>query len=307
MQHVERKRIEVDSGQVFLALLRSFTHRKPGKRGYHSRQVKSTYLLLLFGMDQFGSDQLFERSRVRRHVYIYTGNGTSPSSIQGWHDTLRTTLHQPPDKIHETRSDTICRDVLAHSPYETTIIMPGGADLPYLESLKGEPVSLLREILINGGSYIGTCAGAYFASAACVFEAGDARLRVVGTRPLALLDYAAIGAVREGFAYGSEAGATVETLRCRWGNMQFDAKVYCNGGCGWAGVLDDEHTLVTARYSESVLRRHGVKEVRPAAVVARRFGQGSVVLSGVHPEISLDRGDEGRERLVQCMAEAAMM
>ena len=169
------------------------------------------------------------------------------------------------------------------------IVVPGGADLPYMAKLRKEGIDEIRHAVFGGGSYIGICAGAYFGSGFCLFERKDRKLSVVGRRPLALFPGAAIGAVRRGFVYSSEEGATMERLKCHWKGKDFESHVYCNGGPAWLlpGTIFSETTVI-ARYSEPVLQRHDINEPHPVAVLTRNFGKGSVVLSDVHPEVSND-------------------
>jgi glutamine amidotransferase-like uncharacterized protein len=54
----------------------------------------------------------------------------------------------------------------------------------------------------EGGKYLGICAGAYFASSRCEFEADRLKYRVVGDRDLAFTSAIAKGSVSSGFVYG---------------------------------------------------------------------------------------------------------
>lgn len=192
--------------------------------------------------------------------------------------------------------------------------MPGGADLPYLDRLGGEGVEAIREFVIRGGSYLGICAGAYFASRRCVFEKEDHELRVVGDRPLAFVPYDAVGAVRKGFEYASEKGAGLERVRFEWEGIKFESEVYSNGGAGWDVAEEAEGGVnVLARYVEAVLKRHGIENGRPAAVVRKRVGEGWVTLSGLHPELPAvhnwneEAMEGGRVRVLRLFAQAALM
>lgn len=225
-----------------------------------------------------------------RQVYIYCDEGSCMESVKGWLLTLTTTLGYPTDHVHLVKATAIVACLKAQCAEETTLIMPGGADLPFLRRLGRDVITVIQEVVAHGGSYVGSCAGAYFASAACIFERHDERLRVVGDRPLKLFPYAAVGAVRENFRYGSEAGATLEILKCNFGGREFSARVYCNGGAAWDIKREDKKTNILARYADCVLRRHGVHSRvgdAPAAVVMHRYGlAGRVILSGVHPEMA---------------------
>jgi biotin--protein ligase len=172
----------------------------------------------------------------------------------------------------------------------TALVMPGGADLPYCAALDGAGVALIREFLEEqGGSYLGLCAGAYFASARVEFELGNPALAVDGARELALFPGAARGAVALGFDYGSEAGAAAAALRFRPAGgggapdgegLTRSCADYVNGGCAF-------HAFPAARAPRDfeVLSRYaGLAGGAPAAVLCR-VGAGRAVLCGTHPEL----------------------
>lgn len=262
-----------------------------------------------------------EREVVKpRHVYIYTGKGTSPASIAGWIHALECKLNYPKELIHTTGTSHLIANLTSHLAHETSVIIPGGADLHYVRDLYEDVTLQLRAVIAAGASYIGTCAGAYFASGTCTFEAGSPGKQVMGSRKLCLFPFSAVGAVRPDFEYDSEVGATIEQLTANWKGSQFAAAAYCNGGCAWAGVRDCADVHVVARYDEAVLSRHGIAERTPVAVLAHRFGHGVAVLSGVHPEMDmrnmrfhkptdgcLSNTDHSNDMLLTAIADAALL
>ncbi|EFJ50700.1 hypothetical protein VOLCADRAFT_88490 [Volvox carteri f. nagariensis] len=92
--------------------------------------------------------------------------------------------------------------------------MPGGADLPYCKHLNGHGNRLLRDYVAGGGSYLGICAGAYYACRRVEFEVGGP-LEVVGDRELCFFPGAARGPAYPGFDYLSERGAQAAPIRFR--------------------------------------------------------------------------------------------
>lgn len=253
---------------------------------------------------------------MSRAVYIYNDEGTAPESVSGWVSVLKWTLRYPQSLIHTVKAVNIVQALHAQEPKKTLLIVPGGADLPYLHSLDDTCISAIRTVVAAGGSYLGVCAGAYFASSKCIFEKEDQRLRVVGQRPLALFPYPAVGAVRENFAYNSEAGATLERLHCQWRGRSFLPQIYCNGGPAW-DCEASEKTVIIARYEDPVLKRHGIGNDSPIAALKHAYGNdGTVVLCGVHPELPFhtDRRkwdsetmDQGRVLFLRSLAEAACL
>ncbi|GLC54896.1 biotin holocarboxylase synthetase [Pleodorina starrii] len=93
-------------------------------------------------------------------------------------------------------------------------VMPGGADLPYCKHLNGHGNRLLRGYVEAGGSYLGICAGAYYACDRVEFEPGSP-LEVIGDRELRFFPGTARGAAYPGFDYLSERGAWAAPLRFR--------------------------------------------------------------------------------------------
>lgn len=92
------------------------------------------------------------------------------------------------------------------------LVMPGGADLPYCKHLNGTGNAHIRDFVATGGSYLGICAGAYYACARIEFEPGGT-MEVVGDRELRFFPGAARGAVVPGFDYQTERGAAAVRVR----------------------------------------------------------------------------------------------
>ncbi|GIL70073.1 hypothetical protein Vretifemale_911 [Volvox reticuliferus] len=80
-------------------------------------------------------------------------------------------------------------------------VMPGGADLPYCKHLNGHGNSLLRGYVAGGGSYLGICAGAYYACRRVEFDPGGS-LEVVGDRELGFFPGTARGPAYPGKDFG---------------------------------------------------------------------------------------------------------
>ena len=63
------------------------------------------------------------------------------------------------------------------------LVLGGGYDMGYLRSLGKEGTDMVRNFVLDGGTYIGMCAGAYFACDYIEFEKGSS-MEVQGYRPL---------------------------------------------------------------------------------------------------------------------------
>merc|ERR1719458_2426032 len=127
---------------------------------------------------------------------IYAGRGTSGLSIRG----ARVMLEEKGLEVTLVTAKELATTL--QEPNCRLLVMPGGRDRPYHASLGEEGALRIRQFVEKGGSYLGLCAGAYFASARVLFQPGT-DMQVDEQRPLALFPGTAWGA-----ATGSAATAT---------------------------------------------------------------------------------------------------
>jgi len=179
------------------------------------------------------------------------------------------------------------------------IIFPGGRDLPYVAKLQGPGVENIQKFVEKGGKYLGICAGAYFASSYCEFEKGT-DLEVCGERDLKLFPGKAKGCVYPGFQYDTENGARMMNVNLILNHNESigNFPVYYNGGCEF--ILDSESNSMEV---ESIANYEDFPDKN--AIVFCKYGNGRVLLSGVHPEINYmflqDKSEYSMEQL-QVMA-----
>jgi biotin--protein ligase len=147
--------------------------------------------------------------------------------------------------------------------------MPGGRDLLFLSALDPHGIQKIKNYVERGGSYLGLCAGAYFACSEIEFELHRPFYEVIGPRPLQFIPGKAIGSVAPNFNYGTELGAQAMKIRTDDGR---NLSVYVNGGPCFK--LSDAATVI-ARY-----------ESREPAIVKSVVGKGSCIVSGPHIEVS---------------------
>src|SRR5688572_21159442 len=115
------------------------------------------------------------------NILIYSGLGVGPKSLANTVSML-SSLASEDYVIKTVVPDTIIsRDWLENT---ALLVMPGGADSPYMEKLAGVGNQNIREYVQNGGKYLGICAGAYYAADSIEFAKGDPRLEVVAPREL---------------------------------------------------------------------------------------------------------------------------
>lgn len=161
-------------------------------------------------------------------------------------------------------------------PYTSLLIIPGGRDVPFHESLKGEGNHKIRKYVENGGSFLGVCAGAYYGCSAIEFDCGN-ELEVLGTRELAFFPGIARGPIYGpgSFRYHSEFGAKAVMVSNYLEKEQI--KVYYNGGCYFVDAERHPQVKLISRYLDI--------EECPAAIIEISIGKGKAILSGIHIEM----------------------
>ncbi len=149
------------------------------------------------------------------------------------------------------------------------LIIPGGRDLAYAEKLNGAGNQNIKNYVKNGGSYLGICAGAYYASSYIEFDKGR-ELEVVGKREMKLFSGKSIGPILGRYSYTSNSGARATKQKLNEiGNGYF----YYNGG----GYFAD-----CEKYSD--VKILGYYENDLPSIIEIPFYLGRVILSGVHFE-----------------------
>jgi glutamine amidotransferase-like uncharacterized protein len=206
-------------------------------------------------------------------VLVYSDVGVDQFGLSETLSTLRSSLSS---SVYEIR--TIDAAELKTGGWRkrcSLVVIPGGRDLPYLAKIGAEGMCLIKDYVLNGGSYLGICAGAYFASGFVEFQKGGP-LEVLGERHLQFFSGKAIGPAldKDAFCYSSPLGARAARISYK----KHDLSVYYNGGCYFAQGQNDPSIEVISRYLE-------VDGYHPA-IIACKFGKGRSILSGVHFEFS---------------------
>lgn len=201
-------------------------------------------------------------------IFIYADEGTSSDSVAA--------LEQYFSSRFSTRCVT-ANDLQDRHWIQSTrlLVMPGGRSLPFYTSLGEKGNQHIIDFVSQGGCYVGLCAGAYYAAQKTLFALGSPlELRLDG--PLNFFKGSAIGPVfaANHFAYQSELGARVVLVQYQ----EKSYPVYFNGGCYFELNAMRDNAAVLATYADNQL----------PAIIQCRVGMGKVILSGVHPELSLN-------------------
>lgn len=189
---------------------------------------------------------------------IYSGNGVSPLSLSCLRahfnatPMLATTLHK--------LSGASC------------LIMPGGADLPYLQDLGAVGIETIKDFVNKGGTYLGVCAGAYFGAKSIYFRGQDKDfIYVIEGARLGLCDALALGSIPLNNRYYEEGART--HLRLKSNIECLRRSFYYHGG---PFFIVSDPSIVLASYAINGM----------PAIITAKFGHGRVILSGVHFEVT---------------------
>lgn len=158
--------------------------------------------------------------------------------------------------------------------------MPGGAGTPFRRKLAVLGNDKIREYVKNGGMYYGICAGAYYACTQNVFEKDIPELSIVSACGLDLVEGRAVGTLYKElgirpYAKNAASSAAVDVI---WQKDEARHTVHYHGG---------PYFDVEAATGCEVLARYDIDGQAPA-VIKRQYGNGNVILSGVHFE---DKGE----------------
>ncbi|EJD07395.1 class II aaRS and biotin synthetase [Fomitiporia mediterranea MF3/22] len=212
------------------------------------------------------------------NVLVYNGPGVSKTSLAHTLSTLRTLL------LPNYAVQTITPRSLTSDPWHTNcalLVLPGGRDLPYVAELKQANDKIVNYVQ-GGGSYLGLCAGAYYACRSVEWEVGSEQ-EVTGPRPLRFFNGIGRGCTYPGFQYETENGARAVRLLVSSASSGPDQQLdglYYNGGGEFVDAEFIPNTSIIARYMEG----YAAEKV---AAVHCKVGNGSAVLWSIHPEYPL--------------------
>lgn len=214
-----------------------------------------------------------------KKILIYQDKGTSSFSVQSLLLSLQQENLDKKYILGRINSDHLQTDLWQVDTH--LLIFPGGRDLPYCHSLQGLANRNIINFVQRGGSFLGICAGAYYASGLVNFEMGNL-LEVVGTRELQFFPGIAYGpAYGLGtFSYENSSGARIAGLDIRLPHkISEPAAAYFNGGCLF---------LQVEKYKAYVSTISTYVDIAgyPPAIIECQVGKGRAILSGVHPEYS---------------------
>lgn len=216
-----------------------------------------TIITLLIFLPTFGAN-----------ILVYNDNGVDWSSLQ-WVSIF---FKNRGDEVKDVNADFLINDTKWITQYDK-IVIPGGADCPYHEKLKGTGCRNIKKFVENGGTYIGICAGGYFGCKKVEFALGT-DLEVNEYRELAFFPGVARGPMLKPYVYDSEDGASAAKIRSLIDGSIFYS--YHNGGSTFIlDKINQNGIEILAKYAD---------ENNSPAVIRCKCGKGQAILSGIHFE-----------------------
>lgn len=210
-----------------------------------------------------------------RQILVY---GDAGVAISVFEQTVKSLQKEVDPQLYTVRSCD-AGELLKTEWEETTalLVIPGGRDLQYQQKLFPAGTRRIFQFVAQGGSYLGFCAGAYFASSEIEFGKGE-DIEVIGKRDLGFFPGRAVGPAygRRLFRYDSDAG--MEAASIEWGEGE-SCRAFFNGGC----FFENAHLYPEVR----VIGTYADLPGKPAAAVYCSVEKGRAVLSGAHLEYSV--------------------
>jgi glutamine amidotransferase-like uncharacterized protein len=160
------------------------------------------------------------------------------------------------------------------------LVFPGGADLKYSKKLNGLGNKMIYDYVAGGGTFLGICAGAYYASAFVDF-ARDTNMAIIGPRELKFFPGTCFGPMYTTTTFDDRRDA--KSIYITWKDQKYnqplgfnqEAPVYYFGGGYFENAMQYPQTQILASYD--------CCQQYPA-IVSNKVGLGRAILSSVHFE-----------------------
>ncbi|WP_201457017.1 BPL-N domain-containing protein [Chlamydia sp. 17-3921] len=225
-------------------------------------------------------------------ILVYSGQGVSPYYLRHTIRFLKEMLNFLEIEREVRRVDG--QFILYDPIWEETaslLVFPGGADIPYHKLLHGLGTARIAEFVLEGGKYLGICAGAYFGAKELYFENPNGCILSAG-RDLGFFPGLAKGpAYGNIFSYTSPIGVRAsKQIFSEFG----EGYALFNGGCFFEVAETFSDVCIEARYADL--------PNQPASIISRRIGQGFAVLSGPHIEYLPDYCKQLQENVKEARA-----
>lgn len=227
--------------------------------------IKIILIAIYFTICAFTQKNAFAEDR--NIIYVYSDEGVSDESLTHTMSTFKTILRKYDVKTIDAQQ---VKNGL-WSKNAALFVMPGGADSPYAKKLNGYGNNIIKKYVMDGGAFLGICAGAYYGSSYVEFDKNGS-LEILGNRELVFFRGKSIGPVLAPYDYKTQSGSRAAKIHVILDNP-LDVLVFYNGG----GFFEDAE-----QYSNTKVI--GIYENNLPAIILVHYGKGRVLLSGVHFE-----------------------
>jgi len=196
---------------------------------------------------------------MQQITFIYRGPGAKVRSFRNW-DTQFLTKRSFFESDWDERA--------------SLFVLPGGRDVPYHATFRGKGNEKIRAFVEKGGTFLGMCAGAYYAATFVEFDKGYPS-EICEARELKFFQGKTVGPLfnTSPYVYDCEEFARNAKILTAEGKV---ISTYYNGGCTFIPTVDSDY---------QVLASYDDLPGKPLAVIACSVGKGKAILSGVHLEM----------------------
>lgn len=207
-------------------------------------------------------------SSQRTDVLVYYDKeGVDATSARDWCTVLQEAVGSV---YHVSQVDSGYLRTKKWEDITALLVMPGGVCSVWDRNLGEEMQERVNRYVREGGSYLGVCAGAYWACSKSVFSGASKR------RNAKLSSATAVGPLfgsSNMHNSGQEAAAAPIVLAKEYGSKPSEGRLFYKEGCRFD---------VPAQHGTTVLAHY--KDPSHPAIIGERVGKGVAVLCGVHPE-----------------------
>ena len=152
-------------------------------------------------------------------------------------------------------------------------VMPGGADLFYCEKLNGAGNAAIRSYVEAGGTYLGICAGAYYACSRIEWAQDTGHQAIIGDRELNFFQGTAIGPIYDLLED--------KDIDASWNNV---TQLATSTGTAPAFYNAGPVFISDTNAKQETLATYAQLQGSPAALVSIEIGKGRALLSACHIE-----------------------
>lgn len=232
--------------------------------------MKTIFFILLSTFISCNNEEF--KPKETSHIALYSEKGTWDKSVTALKNMFEW-MNMPVTMID---ADYVNNNALDSFKI---ICFPGGNMFQYSQNISSDGLDKIRKFIKNGGSYIGICGGAYFSAEKIVWQGNQLPMNTLG-----IFDGTAQGTIDEIVPYPQRDMCKVvitDTLHPIIKNIPRNQWILYY----WGPVLktDNPENKVLGRYDAVGL----------PAVIAFKYGEGKVFITGTHPEMEEDSDRDG--------------